>query len=130
MSASELDRHLRDHGVEEGQRADVIEQLTSERAIDDDALAVDLAERLRRRKGMGPRAVRAELIRRGIEATAATAAGDDPDELQRAIDAATSRASRLRGLDPQTAKRRLAAWLQRRGYGGPTLSRALDAALE
>jgi len=52
------------------------------------------------------------------------------DELERAIAIAQKRAPQLRSLDAVTARRRLGAFLQRRGYSGSVISTAVARALE
>jgi regulatory protein len=100
--------------------------------LDDAALAETLVRTLVERKALGRTAIAAELRRRRIDETLAAVALDavDPEqEDDRALEVARARARQLGGLDPQTAERRLAAYLMRRGYGGAVVSRVSRLAL-
>lgn len=124
-SRQELDRTLERRDVEHEVREAVLDRLADEGLVDDAQLAQDLAERLRARKHMGERGIAAELRKRGLDADAIERSDAD-EELQRAIDAATERRRRMGGLDDQTAERRLAGYLQRRGFGGSTVRIAIE----
>ena len=54
---------------------------------------------------------------------------DGIDELSRARELAIKRAPQLRSLDPETARRRLGAFLMRKGYSGSIVASAVAAAL-
>lgn len=124
-SRRELDRTLERRDVEPEVRAAVLDRLEGEGLVDDAQLARDTAERLRERKHMGERGVAAELRKRGLDPDELDDADRD-DELQRAIDAAAERRRRLGSLDDETAERRLAGWLQRRGFSGGTVRVAIE----
>lgn len=124
-SRLELDRTLARRDVEPEVREAVLDRLAEEGLVDDAQLARDLAERLRERKHLGERGIAAELRRRGLDPEDLEHSDAD-DELQRAIEAATERRRRMGSLDEQTAERRLAGWLQRRGFGGATVRIALE----
>ncbi|MBX9470556.1 regulatory protein RecX [Microcella sp.] len=103
-------------------------RLESVGLIDDRALALDLVDRLRSRKKLGPSALRNELMQRKLDRAAidealAESAHDDDDDLL--LDLARDRARRLGGLDRTTAERRLVDFLARKGHTG---SAARDAA--
>ena len=99
--------------------------------LDDEALAETLVRTLRDRKGLGRHALTAELRRRHVDVIAIEEAlgnvGDD--ELERAIAIAEKRAPQLRSVDSETAKRRLSAFLMRKGYSGSVVSTAVQRAL-
>lgn len=105
-----------------------LDRLESVGLIDDRALALDLVDRLRTRKKLGPSALRNELMQRKLdrgaidEALAESGQADDDDLL---IELARDRARRLGGLDRTTAERRLVDFLARKGHTG---SAARDAA--
>lgn len=105
-----------------------LDRLESVGLIDDRALALDLVDRLRTRKKLGPSALRSELMQRKLdrgaidEALAESGLSDDDDLL---IELARDRARRLGGLDRSTAERRLVDFLARKGHTG---SAARDAA--
>ncbi|MGM1028653.1 MAG: regulatory protein RecX [Actinomycetota bacterium] len=124
-SRRELDHTLERREVDPEVRALVLDRLEGEGLVDDAQLARDTAERLRERKHMGERGVAAELRKRGLDPDELDDADRD-DELQRAIDAAGERRRRLGSLDDETAERRLAGWLQRRGFSGGTVRIAIE----
>jgi regulatory protein len=110
-----------------------IDRLESVGLLDDGLLAETLVRTLRERKGLGRAALVGELKRRklhsdAIEAALAVVEGDD--ELDRAIAIAERRAPQLRSYDAETAKRRLGAFLMRKGYSGSVVSTAVARALE
>lgn len=131
LSTAELRSALLRAGHPGAAVAEELTRLESIRLLDDAELATDLVERLRARKGLGREALRAELARRRLapEAIAAALAdaGDDDPELAR--EAARARATRLRGLDPDTAMRRLMGHLQRKGFSSALAARAAREAL-
>lgn len=132
VSSSEMTRLLRDRDLDESVVADEIARLEGVGLLDDAQLARHLVEQKQRRKGLGRGAVSAELRQRGLDGDAVTAALDDiddDDEQARADEWARKRASSLRGLDRETAERRLHGYLQRRGYRSETVRRAIERAL-
>ncbi|MCR8670361.1 regulatory protein RecX [Agrococcus sp. HG114] len=124
-SRFELDRALAKRDVEPQVRAAVLDALERDRYLDDEQLARDEAARLRERKQLGERGIAAALRQRGLD-PAVLDEVDRDDELQRAIDAAAERRTRLASLDDETAERRLAGWLQRRGFGGGAVRIAIE----
>lgn len=124
-SRLELDRALAKRDVEPDVRAAVLDRLVDERYLDDEQLARDEAERLRERKQLGERGIAAALRQRGLD-PAVLDEPDRDDELQRAIDAAADRRRRMGSLDDETADRRLAGWLQRRGFSGGAVRLAIE----
>ncbi|MDM4762553.1 regulatory protein RecX [Galbitalea sp. SE-J8] len=110
-----------------------IERLEGSGLLDDAALAETLVRTLHDRRRLGRSAIAAELSRRRIPADLARPALealDGDDELALATEVALKRAAQLRGYDDETARRRLAGYLQRRGYSGSTVSAATRAALD
>ena len=77
----------------------------------------------------GKRLLRQELWRKGVERETVDQVLEEVaiDESGAALGLARKRLNQLRGLDEQTQRRRLAAFLQRRGYDWPTVKGALDA---
>lgn len=98
--------------------------------LDDGRFAVHYAAR-RAAKGKGPSRIVADLLAQGVARGVAESAvrdalaqeGLDPAQTLRTI--AARRAAQLAGLDPTTRKRRLHAYLARRGYGGMELQRVI-----
>ncbi len=76
----------------------------------------------------GKRLLRQELWRKGVERETVDQVLDelDVDEAGGALTLARKRFNQLGGYDEQTQRRRLAAFLQRRGYDWPTVKGALD----
>ena len=87
--------------------------------LDDRAFAKTWAEVRVKSKGMGERLLERELHQKGIkkDIIRGVVAGLG-DEEERALSLALARIERLKGLDKVTAKRRLAGFLQRKGYSG------------
>ncbi|MBN9606911.1 MAG: RecX family transcriptional regulator [Actinomycetales bacterium] len=132
LSQREVERTLRDRGLDDDVVAAEVERLQSVGLVDDLALAQELVARLQERKGLGRTAIAAELARRMLHPSAISYAldlVDGGDELARARDLASKRAGQLRGLDRETAVRRLSGYLQRRGYSGSTVRAAVEQAL-
>lgn len=96
--------------------------------IDDSALAEQIVRTQHERKGLGRAALVNEMRRKHIDQSAIDAAleqlGDD-DELRRALQLAERRVNQLRGLDHNTAVRRLSGFLQRKGYSSDTVRRVV-----
>jgi SOS response regulatory protein OraA/RecX len=131
MSSREMREYLIGREFESTIVDDEIARLESVALLDDVALAETLVRTLRDRKSLGRGALTTELRRRKLADSAISSALDelDDDELARAIDVAIKRAGQLAYLDGATAKRRLGAFLMRRGYSGSTVSAAVSAAL-
>ena len=132
MSSREMHDYLIAREFDEQTVAGEIERLESVGLLDDGELAETLVRTLRDRKGLGRSAVTAELRRRhlGGDAIELALGGAGDDELERAVEIAVKRAPQLRSLDSATAKRRLGAFLMRRGYSGSVVSAAVTRALE
>ena len=111
-----------------------IERLESVGLIDDRALAIDLIDRLRTRKKLGPSALRNELMRRKLDRSAIDEALAEPDDGASdddlIVELARDRARRLGGLDRSTAERRLIDFLARKGHFGSTAREAARRALD
>ncbi len=131
MSSHEMREYLRGRDFEIAIIDDEISRLESVELLDDGALAATLVRTLRDRKNLGRGALTTELRRRKLTDAAIESAISelDDDDLARAIDVAVKRAGQLAYLDATTAKRRLGAFLMRRGYSGSTVSAAVAAAL-
>ena len=132
ISQRELERILRDRGLDEATVSNELDRLIRVGLIDDLALAQTLVGTLQERKGLGRTAIAAELTRRMLAPSAIEYAldlVDTGDELARAKELALKRASQLRSLDRDAAVRRLSGYLMRRGYSGSTVRAAVDQAL-
>lgn len=129
-------RELRSRLIAAGFEPEAVdEELTALEAVglvDDEAFARSVAEHGMGRRLEGRRAVASALAAKGvdrslIEAAVAEAAGEGEEE--RAMELARSRASRMAGLAPEAAFRRLSGFLARRGYDSGLARRAAAAAL-
>jgi len=131
MSSREMRDYLvgREFSPEETDQE--VERLESVGLLDDVLLAETLVRTLRDRKGYGRSALTGELRRRHVDPLAIELALEalDDDELERATEIAHKRASQLRSYDAETAKRRLGAFLMRKGYSGSVVSTAVQRAL-
>ncbi len=132
QSVAEMTKLLESRELEPEVVAAEIKRLKSVGLLDDFALAETLVRTLSERKKLGKSSIASELRQRKIDVIAigaALEALDGDDELSRATEVAIKRAGQLRSYDQETAKRRLSAYLQRRGYSGSVLSGAMSAAL-
>jgi len=120
-SAAELERKLQDKGFAFGVVAAVIARLTRSGYVDDRRFAERWAESaVRNGRGYGPR-LRLELMRRGVsrEIIAEVLSGvaaSHPEEDTLAALAARKFAGFDPLLAPDRAKKRVLAYLQRRGF--------------
>ncbi|MGX5680667.1 regulatory protein RecX [Schumannella luteola] len=131
MSAAEMRDYLLGREFESEVVEGEVERLLGVGLLDDFALAETLIRTLRDRKGLGRSALVAELRRRKLDPEAIDAALEDldDDELARALQLAEKRAGQLRSFDSETARRRLGAFLMRKGYSGGVVQVAVDRAL-
>ena len=133
MSSWEMAEKLRARDLDEETVLNEVARLERVGLLDDLFLAETLVRTLQDRKGLGRSGITSELRRRHVDPDAieeALAALDGDDEISRATEIALKRAPQLRSLDTVTAKRRLGAFLMRKGYSGAAVSAAVTAALE
>ncbi|MCU1545562.1 MAG: RecX family transcriptional regulator [Homoserinimonas sp.] len=133
MSRWEIEKLLRSRSIDEEIISAEIERLEGVGLIDDTALAETLVRTQHERKGLGKQGLIAELRRRRIDQDTiddALSALDVDDEQQRANDLAVKRAAQLSSYDAATAKRRLTAYLMRKGYSSSIVQAATKAALD
>ncbi len=108
-----------------------LERLTGRGLLDDGRFAEQYAA-LRATRGKGPARLLRDLVAQGVERRTAEDAvgraledeGIDPQLEARAV--AAKRARQLDGLPVPVRKRRLLAFLLRRGYGGPQLKALVE----
>lgn len=131
MSSAELRAYLVQREFDASAADDEVDRLERVGLLDDLQLAEVLVTRLRERKGLGRAALRSELGRRRLDPDAIAAALEaiDGDERGAALELAQRRAPQLRGYDHETARRRLVAFLQRKGYSSGIAARAAQTAL-
>ena len=106
-----------------------LERLTELGYMDDARFARDWV-RTRREQGKGPELVRAELKAKGIApaaiADALAAYKESPDEELSRVKALVERKlKQMEGQPPQAVARRIAGFLNRRGFSPETISRVL-----
>jgi regulatory protein len=97
--------------------------------LDDKAFAARFVEDRMASRPSGRRALTWELRQKGLDAeTVADAAAtvDDASEREGAMAAARSRLGRLAGADRREARRKMTAFLQRRGFAWDTIHGVLD----
>lgn len=131
MSSREMRDYLTGREFEEAVIDEEIDRLEGAGLLDDESLAETLVRTLRDRKGLGRAALTAELRRRHVDDDAIDEAmgGLDDDDIDRATALAVARVPQLRSFDSVTAKRRLGAFLMRRGYSSSVVSVAVQRAL-
>jgi regulatory protein len=134
QSRAEIIDLLRRRELEESDIEIEVARLEAVGLIDDYELAETLVRTFRERKGLGSTAITSELRRRKLDPSAidqalADAGDTRDDELSRAREVAMKRAPQLRSLDAETARRRLSAFLMRKGYSGSIVASAVASAL-
>jgi regulatory protein len=112
--------------------ADLIDAFVRRGYLDDKALAEQLVHSAVDRKGQGRQVIAQGLAKRGIPRDVADAviAELPDDDADRALEFARTKARSMSSLDRDTALRRLAGQLARRGYGGSTAFSAARTALD
>lgn len=116
---AELEGYLRQRGVPDDAAAEVLDRFEEVGLIDDVAYAEGWVRSRHGTKGLGRRAVAAELRRKGVSDDIVAAALDPIDsaqERERAMVLARSRYPQVIGLPYATQVRRLMGALTRRGY--------------
>jgi regulatory protein len=135
-AVAELTRRLTRHGSEARHVAVAIERLTAAGLLNDAEFARSLTRSRVRSRGASARRVKQELSRYGVAADVAAEAVDEVfvdeqvDEATVAEQLARRRAATMRGLDPMVRRRRLYAYLARRGYDADDVRRAVEAVTE
>lgn len=132
QSREEIERKLLARELPEDAVADEIERLEGLGLINDVDLASDLLDRYSQRQGLARQAVAQKMRDRRIapEIIASTLESiSDEDEHARLLEVASDRARALQSLAPDVAKRRLIAYLQRRGFRGNEIYSVVDQVL-
>ncbi|MDP6986666.1 MAG: RecX family transcriptional regulator, partial [Phycisphaerales bacterium] len=119
-SRQRLVDRLTPHASNMDELESVLDELAAEGLLDDHATATQIAEEILRSGPLGARALSAKLSRRGFESCVVEQIIEDlsagRDEYADAREAAAIAMRSLRHLPPNTATRRLAARLARRGF--------------
>lgn len=116
---AELEGYLRQRGVPDEAATEVLDRFEEVGLIDDVAYAEGWVRSRHGTKGLGRRAVAAELRRKGVSddiVAAALEPIDSAQERERAMALARSRYPQVVGLPYATQVRRLMGALTRRGY--------------
>lgn len=133
-TAAELRRRLREKGYAPEVADACVERLGELGMVDDSSFAEMFVRDRVRLRPKGKRILAQELRVRGVEGETAQAAIEEVMERENATetDLARQAAARWRprtGEDPQSARRRLYAFLARRGFGADAIMPVLDEAL-
>ena len=133
-SVRDMRMRLKRVGATAGAIDGAVERLITLGLLDDDAYARNLAHARVTGGGVSKRRIGQELQKRGVardvadEAIDATLADVELDELGAARAAALKRMRSLRSLDDATRRRRLYAFLARRGYEPGVIARVIKEA--
>lgn len=127
---SELEQYLEKRGFSRRAIESALGELIESGTIDDEGAAAAHVRHLRRRRDVGPRRLEAELVARGVtperaEAHAARAL-KGTDLAEECLAVARRAASRYRPLDDAGRRRKLAAFLLRRGYPEETVEATVE----
>jgi regulatory protein len=116
---AELLRKLHDRGVPDEAARQAVDRAAAQGYVDDTRFAAEFAHHAREQRGWAPPRTRSELLHRGVARDLADAAVASEyagvDLLELALVLARKRAARLSG-DREQRRRRLALYLERRGY--------------
>ena len=122
-SVQDMVRRLRDRGHDPSAAAEAVGRLEAKGLLDDRQYARNFV-RVRSGKGHGPSRLITDLLARGVDKRLAEQAvfeileAEDVDPLERARALVEKRALQLGDLPPVKKRRRLLAYLARRGYRG------------
>jgi regulatory protein len=119
-SYAEVDRKLREKGFDDTAVRIVLSNLIRLGYIDDEKFADQWAQSRVRLRGLGRRRIEQELRYKGVDRETARRAIDDvltaDLEIETARRAVERKLKTMRTLDRETRRRRLAAFLERRGF--------------
>jgi regulatory protein len=133
--ARELRSRLVRRGYDDAETDRAIDALEQVGLVDDLAFARQFARSRLESGGVAPTRVQLELSRRGVplaiaESAIADVLADEAIDVRARLDQlARRRAALVAGLSPSTKRRRLFAFLARRGYDVDAINRAVASAL-
>jgi regulatory protein len=128
-TANELKQRLARKGFSPDIISHTLQRLAELKMVDDAGFARRFAEDRITIGHKGKWRVRGELLKRGVDRQQIDAAmADAPDETAAAKEVAARYASRNRRLEPAILKRRLYAFLARRGFSPDTIRQVIDLA--
>jgi len=134
-AARDLERQLLRKGEPAVHVAAAIARLATLGAVDDARFARQFIRSKLAGAGLSRRRLQSELWRRGVArevidaAIAEVMVEDEVDESAQITEVAAKKLRTLRSLDPATARRRLYAFLARRGYESAAIRRVMDSLL-
>ncbi|MFE1666026.1 regulatory protein RecX [Microbacterium sp. P02] len=131
LSIAEARSTLRSAGLDADEVDDAVEDFVTRGWLDDALLAEQIVHGATTRKDMGSRAIRQLLVKRLVsrDVVDAVVAELPDDDVERALEFATTKARSLVRYDDETAMRRLMGQLGRRGFGGSVASTAARTAM-
>ncbi|MBN1667610.1 MAG: RecX family transcriptional regulator [Anaerolineales bacterium] len=124
-STQEIRDHLGKHGVEEEVIAEVLARLARDRLVDDRQFAALWVENRSEFRPRGRRALAQELRQKGIGVQVIDETLSDLDEEQLAYQAACLQVRKYRELEWPEFRRKLSAFLARRGFSYGTVATAV-----
>ena len=131
-SLADLGRRLRRKGYSTSAIGSVVKKLSDLRLLDDEQFAENLMDSLQRRENLGQRAIFDRMRREGLPPTVVARVieerTDEDREATRALELARKRLSRMTNVDPMKARRRVYAFLIRRGFAARHAAAALQQA--
>jgi len=116
-SKSEITQRLRKHGYPEPAIEAALARLAQAGLVDDEAFAEYWVRNREQFRPRGRYALRQELRQKGVESQVIEAVLEDLDESESAYRAAQERLASWMRLDELSVRRKLAGFLQRRGFG-------------
>jgi regulatory protein len=133
-TVKEIERYLARHKYEPAIVEEVVIRIKEQGYIDDERFSKALAEERLAAHGKGKRWIKQELLRKGIDRTLVqeTLSGiEENSELESASEIARKRWKTMSGKgDAKDGRRKLAAYLARRGYSSGVIYAAVRAATE
>ena len=127
-SSAEVRRNLRDKGFDDELIAGAIARLLEHGYLNDEEFARYWLDNRSRFRPRSAKAIRYELIQKGVERDAIDAALEELDEDAAAWDAAAAKIDRFRNLPQEEFERKLGAFLARRGFSFETARRTVSQA--
>ena len=125
-SEGEMRRYLQGKKVSPAIEAEVVERLTSSGLLDNHAFASYWVENRESFKPRGRHALRYELRQKGLGEEIIALALEDIDEEDSAYRALINRARRVSPLDRGSFRKKLGAFLRRRGFSYEAISAAIE----
>lgn len=124
-STSEVRARLLHAGFTEDVVEEVVDTLTRQALLDDEAFARSWTDERRRLNPRSSSLIRKELRDKGVAPELVTRVTGDIDDDEVALELAQHRAESMRGMDRSTFLRRLSRYLYNRGFAHATVARAL-----